>query len=280
MKTTYHRIERDGPVVVMTLSNGERMNPLAVPMQAGLLDELRRLGDDPAVRCLVLTGEGRGFCAGADLSSMRQAPNDSRTLGESTAEWMDRLTNQIVVTMRHLPFPVVSAVNGACAGAGVGLALSADIVLAARSAYFYLPFMPKLGIVPDMGTTWFYEHLLGRARATALTLLGERLSAEQAAAWGLIWASVDDAQLQATAISMAARLARLPLHAARETRAASENARSSTLAEQLEYERNRQRELLDAPDFREGVLAFLEKREPEFGRPPLPDGRAESNQQG
>jgi len=166
--------------------------------------------------------------------------------------------------LRALPLPVVCAINGVAAGGGLGLALVGDVVLAARSAYFYLPFMAKLGIVPDVGSTWFYQRLLGTGRATALTLLADRLPAEKAAAWGLIWDCVDDALLMDEAMAVARRLATLPAHAALETRAAFDAAAGHTLTEQLAYEAERQRELLDRPEFSEGVQAFLEKRAPSF----------------
>ncbi len=264
--TDFVRLHRDGDVAVLTLCNGERMNPLSVEMQVALLAELRVIASESGVRALLIRAEGRGFCAGADLSSMQKSPEGIRTLGETVHGWMGELTNQIVLAMRDLPCPVVTAVQGACAGAGVGLALSADITVAARSAFFYLPFIPRLGIVPDMGTTWFYERLLGRARATALALLGERLHAEQAAAWGLIWNVVDDERLQESSLEIARRLANLPQHGVQEARAAFNHAAKNSLAQQLEYERSRQRELIDRPTFDEGVQAFLEKRDPNFRR--------------
>lgn len=165
-----------------------------------------------------------------------------------------------------MPIPVVSAVNGAAAGAGVGVALAGDVVLVARSAYFYLPFMPRLGIVPDLGTTWFLERLVGRACAVGMALLGERLSGEQAAKWGLVWACVDDANLRAEGMAVAQRLARPPSHGVCEIRGIYEAAASQSLIAQLALEAERQRELIDRPDFAEGVRAFLEKREPVFTR--------------
>jgi 2-(1,2-epoxy-1,2-dihydrophenyl)acetyl-CoA isomerase len=260
----YLRLERHGAVAVITLCNAERMNPLASDMQSELLVELLRLKDDRSVRALVLTAEGRAFCVGADLASMKQQAGDARTLGERIHELMGELTNLIPLALRDVPFPVVCAVNGACAGAGVGLALSADVVLMARSAYFYLPFIPKLGIVPDMGGTWYLERLAGRGRAVALTLLGDRLPAEQAVAWGVAWAAFDDVLLQQGALEMARKLAKIPRHAALETRRVYDQAASNGLAQQLDYERGRQRELLDRSSFAEGVAAFLEKREPRF----------------
>lgn len=200
---------------------------------------------------------------GADLSAM--APGgEGKSLGAQTAEWMQSLSNPLIETLRTLPVPVVAAVNGAAAGAGVGLALAADVTIAARSAYFYLPFLPKLGIVPDLGCTWAIPRRAGRARAMGMALLDERLGAEQAVQWGLIWACADDEQLLDEARAIAQRLARLPPHAVVEAREAFEAAERHTLAEQLHYESERQRELIDRPTFREGVSAFLQKRPPSF----------------
>lgn len=257
--------EREGDVAVLSLHVPTRLNPLTLDIQRGLRDRLARLCDEGTTRALVLTGSGKAFCVGADLSSMGPAAGGG-SLGQRTADTMAELSNRLIADIRALPFPVVSAVNGPAAGAGVGLALSADVVLAARSAYFYLPFMPKLGIVPDLGTTWFLERSIGRARAVALTLLADRLSAEQAVQWGLIWACVDDAVLRQEALAVAQRLARLPAHAAREIRHAYESAGSVPLEAQMHYEAERQRELIDRPEFAEGVKAFGEKRDPVFGR--------------
>lgn len=254
--------ERVGAVAVLRLNIPARMNPISVPLQQALRTEFARLREDRSVRALLLTGTGKAFCVGADLGSM--TPPTSGSLGGQTADAMEALSNRVIEDLRTLPFPVVSAVNGACAGAGVGLALAADVVLAARSAYFYLPFMPRLGIVPDLGTTWFLEHFLGRARAMALSLLGERLGAEQAANWGLIWRCVDDAELATEALALAQRMATLPAHAAVELRAIHELAGRQTLTEQMRSEAERQRELIDRSTFAEGVQAFLGKREPVF----------------
>ncbi|HEX7867742.1 MAG TPA: enoyl-CoA hydratase-related protein [Variovorax sp.] len=257
--------ERDGDVEILSFNIPKRLNPLTEGLQQALrarLAQLRREGEEGKVRALVLTGVGKSFCVGADLSSMGAAKPGS--LGQRTADAMESLSNRLIEDLRGMPFPVVSAINGPAAGAGVGVALAADIAIAARSAYFYLPFMPRLGIVPDLGTTWFLERLVGRARAVGMSLLGERLSGEQAAQWGLVWACVDDAELRAQAVSVAQRLARLPAHAAREIRAVYESAASQPLVEQMRHEAGRQRELIDRPEFAEGVKAFMEKREPVF----------------
>lgn len=257
--------ERDGDVAILSFNIPKRLNPLTMGLQQALRERLAQLRDEGQVRALVLTGVGKSFCVGADLSSMGAVEGGS--LGQRTADAMEQLSNRLIEDLRGMPFPVVSAINGPAAGAGVGVALAADVVIAARSAYFYLPFMPRLGIVPDLGTTWFLERLVGRARAVGMSLLGERLSGEQAAQWGLVWACVDDAELRAQAVSVAQRLARLPAHAATEIRAVYEAAAGQPLAAQMRHEAERQRELIDRPDFAEGVKAFMEKREPVFRRP-------------
>lgn len=254
--------ERHGAVALLRLNIPARLNPLTMPLQQALRAELAELREDRSVRALLITGTGKAFCVGADLGSM--SPPENGSLGAQTADAMESLSNRLIEDLRTLPFPVVSAVNGACAGAGVGVALAADVVLAARSAYFYLPFMPRLGIVPDLGTTWFLERSVGRARAVAMSLLGERLGAEQAAQWGLVWQCVDDADLAAQGLAVAQRLAALPAHAAQEIRAVYELAGRQTLGEQMRSEAERQRELIDRPTFTEGVQAFLGKREPVF----------------
>ena len=259
------RLERDGDVAILTLANPARLNPLGLGLQQRLRALLAEIRADHGVRAVVLTAEGKGFCVGADLSAMGPATDgDVRSLGERTADTMQALSNRLILDLHELPVPVVCAVNGACAGAGVGLALAADVVLMARSAYFFLPFISRLGIVPDLGSTWFIERIAGRGRALALTLLGDRLGAERAVQWGLAWDSVDDTALQAQALALAQRLAKLPAHAALEARRAFDAAAANTLAQQLSYEAERQRVLLDLPSFAEGVAAFSEKREPRF----------------
>lgn len=265
------RMERhgnNGEIALIVLQDSARMNPLGRPLQLRLRELLAEVREDTSLRALVLTAEGRGFCVGADLSSMGGAQGgaqaDGRTLGAQTADNMQQLSNRLILDLQQLPVPVVCAINGAAAGAGVGLALAGDVALAARSAYFYLPFLPRLGIVPDLGTTWFIERRLGRARALGLSLLGDRLGAQQAADWGLVWACVDDEALREQALATAARLARLPAGAVLEARRALDHAAASTLEQQLHYEAERQRDLVGAPAFMEGVQAFMQKREPVF----------------
>lgn len=263
----YLRVERpaDG-VARIVLTNAARLNPIAIPMQEQLRDALLQLRDDRALRALILTGEGRGFCAGADLTAAGSGTDDGLTRGQRSQRMMRELSNPLVHLLHELPVPVVCAINGAAAGAGVALALAGDVVVAAKSAYFYLPFMPKLGILPDLGTSWLLERAIGRSRAMALTLLGDRLPAPTAKDWGLIWACVEDDALQTEALAVAERLAALPAHAALETRRLYEVVADHDLAQQQAYETERQGALLDRPSFAEGVSAFLEKRPPRFVR--------------
>ncbi|MBB3180701.1 enoyl-CoA hydratase-related protein [Variovorax sp. Sphag1AA] len=250
-------------IATITLNLPAKLNPIALELQQGLRDSLARVRMHPEIRAVVLTGAGKAFCVGADLSSMNP-PDDGKTLGNRTADWMQEMSHPLIEEIRALPVPVVCAVNGPAAGAGVGVALACDIVVAARSAYFYLPFLPKLGIVPDLGCTWFIPRRVGPARAMGMALLDEKLGAEMAAQWGLIWSCIDDDLLLLEAQKIAQRLARLPAHAVLEARKAIEVSERHSLSEQLHYESERQRELLDKPTFAEGVMAFLQKRAPVF----------------
>ncbi len=232
---SFVRYEVEEGVATLTLNLPAKLNPIAIELQRELRDSLARVRHDHEVRAVVLTGAGKAFCVGADLSAMRP-PADGQTLGDQTAEWMQSMSNPLIEDLRALPVPVVCAVNGPAAGAGVGLALACDIVVAARSAYFYLPFLPKLGIVPDLGCTWFIPRRVGPARAMGMALLDEKLDAETAAQWGLIWASIDDNLLLLEAQKIAQRLAQLPTHAVIEARKAFEASERRTLPDQLHYE--------------------------------------------
>lgn len=255
-----------GRVCVLEMASAPKANPLTLPLQRDLLAALDQVAGDPAVGALVLTGAGRTFCVGADLSSMGGggAPGTPTSVGNRVGDGMLELTNPLVRKLRDFPVPVIIALNGAAAGAGVGLALSGDVLVAAASSFLYLPFMPKLGIVPDMGSSWFLTRQLGPARAAALMLTGERIGAPQAQQWGLAHEMVPDEALMAHCQALAERLAALPAHAAREIRALVGAAQVNTLVAQLDHEAARQRVLIDDPAFAEGVQAFLDKREPVF----------------
>jgi len=256
--------EVDDGLAIVTLNEPAKLNALSAALCAELREAVARAHEDRQVRALMLTGAGKAFCAGADLSAMDAAQASAPSLGERTADAMVAESNPLILELRALPVPVLTALNGAAVGGGVGLALAADVVIAARSAYFYLPSMPRLGLLPDLGASWFLPAQIGRARFMALTLLGDRLPAELAAQWGLIWSCVDDAALREEAIKMARRLGVAPAHAALETRRATDAARTQDLTAQLAYEAARQRVLIDSDSFGEGVSAFMQRRDPAF----------------
>jgi len=254
-------------VATLTLNEPVRKNSLSTSLLRGCLQALECVRADHSVRALLITGAGTAFCVGADLSDFNPSnPSDpSRSAGQVIGDLLSEGGNPLVLGLRSLPVPVVCAVNGAAAGGGAGLAFAADVVIAARSAFFYLPFAPALGLVPDIGASWMLPRLVGRARAFGFTLLGNRLSAQDAAQWGLIWACVDDAELMVHGLHIARRLARLPAHAVQEVRELYRQSEINTFEEHLVLERERQMELADRPTFDEGVRAFLERREPQFG---------------
>jgi len=252
----------DGTAVA-TLDRPAVLNSLDTQMIDDLRAVIADVARDDETRVLILTGAGRAFCAGADLSADGDR-EPGMSVGEGIYRAMDRGFNPLVRDLAALAKPVVAAVNGVAAGGGVGLALAADIVVAARSAEFIQVFGPQLGLVPDMGCTYFLVRLLGRARARGLALLGERLTAEQAERWGLIWKCVDDHVLMDEAQRIARRLATGPRQCFGSIKRALDAAELNTLSEQLDLERDCQRVLGDTEDFREGVTAFLAKRKPQF----------------
>ncbi|NMV38074.1 enoyl-CoA hydratase-related protein [Ralstonia insidiosa] len=254
----------DGPIATLTLNRPDTLNSISEQLTIDAREALAEVRETKSVRALILTGAGRAFCAGAELNESLVNGDGAQSAGESLNATMRDQTNPLIVDLKTLPVPVVAAVNGAAAGAGVGFALAADITIAARSASFILTFGPKLGLVPDVGTTWHLPRRIGTARAMALSLLGNKLSAAQAEQWGLIWQCVDDDQLHATALQLARTLASSPSHIALELRQAIAQSASNTLEEQLDYERERQCVMVEKPTFREGVRAFREKRAPVF----------------
>jgi 2-(1,2-epoxy-1,2-dihydrophenyl)acetyl-CoA isomerase len=246
-------------VARLTLNRPDKLNSFTSAMHAEVRDALGRVQADGA-RVLVLTGAGRGFCAGQDLSDRAVAPG---ARGADLGESIERNYTPLILSLRALPMPVIAAVNGVAAGAGANIALACDLVIAARSAVFVQAFC-RLGLVPDSGGTWTLPRLIGNARALGLTLLGEKLSAQQAADWGLIWRCVDDAELAATVDTLAVQLAAAPTLGLARTKQAVYGAWGRTLAEQLDVERDMQRELGWSHDYAEGVAAFIEKRAPRF----------------
>ena len=250
----------EGGVARLTLNRPARLNSFIVAMHEEVRDALAQVADDRSVRVLVLTGAGRAFCAGQDLADRSVAPGAAPPdLGES----IERYYGPLVLALRRLPIPVLCAVNGAAAGAGANIALACDIVIAARSASFLEAFC-KLGLLPDTGGTYFLPRLLGQARATGLAMLGDKLSAEQAAAWGLIWKCVDDDQLAAETEALARHFASAPTLGLARTKQALQASGLNTLEQQLDLERDGMRELGRSADYREGVAAFMDKRAPRF----------------
>jgi len=256
--TVLHRQE-DG-VAIVTLNRPDRLNSFTVAMHEELAEVLGWIESDDSVRALLLTGAGRGFCAGQDLADRAVAPGgESVDLGDS----VERFYAPLVSRLCDLPKPVVCAVNGVAAGAGANIAFACDIVIAARSARFIQSFA-KIGLIPDSGGTWVLPRLAGQARALGLALTGDPLSAERAEAWGMIWKCVDDEALMAEAVGLARSFAAGPTRGLAATKAALRSSFDRTLCESLELERDLMRELGFSADYQEGVAAFTEKRAPNF----------------
>jgi 2-(1,2-epoxy-1,2-dihydrophenyl)acetyl-CoA isomerase len=244
---------------VITLNRPDRLNSFNEAMHVDLMSALLDAEADGSCRALVLTGAGRGFCAGQDLSDRVFSPGQVPDLSST----LERLYNPLVRKIRSLQMPVICAVNGVAAGAGANIALACDIVLAARSAKFIQAFA-KLGLVPDSGGTWFLPRLVGTARARALALLAEPVSAEQAEAWGMIWKAVDDAALTDEAQRLAAHFAVQPTVGLGLIKQALDASEMNDLNRQLDLERDLQGRAGRTPDYLEGVTAFFEKRQPKF----------------
>jgi len=251
--------EVDSGIARLTLNRPDKLNSFNTQMHGEIRQALASIPASGA-RVLVLTGAGRGFCAGQDLSDRAVAPGSQ---GVDLGESLENRYNPLVLTLHDLAMPVIAAVNGVAAGAGANIALACDIVIAARSASFVQAFS-KLGLIPDSGGTWFLPRLVGDARAMGLTLLGNKLPAEQAAAWGLIWQCVEDAELGATVDAMARQFAAAPTRGLAATKSALRRSWQNSFKEQLNVERDMQRELGRSSDYVEGVAAFTEKRTPRF----------------
>ncbi len=247
-----------GAVATITLNRPDKLNAFTEEMHRELAAAIDTAAlPESKIRALLITGAGRGFCAGQDLSQRKgdALPDLGHTLNTTY--------NPLVRRLRKLPLPIVCAVNGVAAGAGASLAFACDITLAARSASFLQAFS-KIGLVPDSGSTWFLPRLAGSARARALAMLAEKIGAEQAVAWGLIWQVVDDDTLLAEAAALAQRLAAMPTRALAYIKRALDTAETSTLDRQLDLEAELQAMAGRTDDYREGVAAFFEKRTPTF----------------
>ena len=252
-------VARRGGVHVLTLNRPDRLNAFTFALQAALMSALAAAEADPDCRAVLLHGAGRGFCAGQDLMMVEP--------GVDLGDTLERSFNPLVRRLRSLPLPVVCAVHGVAAGAGANLALACDIVLAGESARFIQSFV-KIGLVPDAGGTWTLPRLAGDARARGMAMLGEPVTAAQAAAWGLVWRTLPDDDLLPEAERLATHLATQPTHAIALMKQALNASAGNSWDAQLDLERDLQRQAGGTPDFREGVAAFLEKRPAIFsGRP-------------
>lgn len=252
-------VDNRGAWRILTLNRPERMNAFTAEMHRALATALDEAAADEGCRAVLLTGAGRGFCAGQDLSEVTVENGAAPDLGAT----IETFYNPLVRRIRALQKPVVCAVNGTAAGAGANIALACDLVLAARSAKFIQSFA-KIGLVPDSGGTWLLPRLVGDARARGLALLGEPLAADTAADWGLIWRTVDDDRLRAEAEALTARLAAEPTQGFALTKQAFAHAATNSLDAQLDLERDLQRKAGRTPDYAEGVDAFMTKRAPLF----------------
>jgi 2-(1,2-epoxy-1,2-dihydrophenyl)acetyl-CoA isomerase len=255
---TYESIlfEQGDGIARITLNRPDRLNSFTRAMHAELRDALANLGD---ARVVVLTGAGRGFCAGQDLNDRAVAPGEAVDLGET----VDESWNPLIRTLAALPQPVVARVNGVAAGAGANIALACDLVIAAKSAKFIQSFS-ALGLIPDSGGSWHLPRLVGQARALGRALSGEPLPAEKAAAWGRIWKAVDDDELDAEVEAIAVKLASLPPLGLAAIKRIIRTSWSRTLDQELDLQRDEMRRLGFTEDYREGVAAFLEKRPAKF----------------
>jgi 2-(1,2-epoxy-1,2-dihydrophenyl)acetyl-CoA isomerase len=256
--------QQDGPVVTLSLNRPQALNSFNGALHDALLRELKAAATDSSVRCLVLTGSGRGFCAGQDLTDPAIAPDlTPGATQKNIGNLIDGRYKPLAMLLADYPVPVLASVNGVAAGAGANLALTCDIVIAARSASFIQAFS-KIGLIPDVGGTWLLPRLVGRANALALAMLGDKLPAEDAQRIGLIWRCVDDAALATETQALAARLAAMPSRALAETRRAMARADHMSLSEALSMEAEVQGRMGVSHDYLEGVSAFFAKRAPRF----------------
>ena len=250
-------VTRAAAVMTLTLNRPAAMNSLTTAMHGELLIGLNQAADDKSVRCVVITGSGRGFCAGQDLGDAQAAP------GQDLGALITAYYRPLVQRIRSMPVPVIAAVNGVAAGAGANLALCCDLVIAARSAGFIQAFS-KIGLVPDTGGSWLLPRLVGHARALGMMLLGDKVSASDAERMGMIWQCVDDSVLNSTAAALAQRLVCMPTQALIATREALEKAQNLDLGAALTMEAQLQSRFGLAHDYLEGVDAFRHKRAPVF----------------
>ena len=252
----------EGGSARLTLSRPDKLNSFTGEMHAELRDALDSIQADGSVRVLVLSGAGRAFCAGQDLADPEMSALPDGRLAD-IGNVVENNYKPLILRLQNLRVPTIAAVNGIAAGAGASVALACDLVVATKSASFLQAFS-KVGLIPDTGGTWFLPQRVGMARAIGLAMLADKLPAEKAADWGLIWAAYEDAEFSAKVDAMAAQLAALPTKALVRTRQAMHAAAGHTLEQQLSFEGGFMRELGWSPDYAEGVAAFMEKRAPKF----------------
>ena len=250
----------DNGAAVLTLNRPDRLNSFTAEMHEEMQAALTEIERNGSIRALLLTGAGRGFCAGQDLGDRAVAPGgEAVDLGQSCENYW----NPMVRRLAEMRIPVVCAVNGVAAGAGANVALACDIVMAAKSAKFIQSFA-NIGLIPDSGGSWVLPRLIGQARALAITLTGEHILAEKAESWGMIYKAVEDEALMEEAQKLVARLAKGPTRGLAETKKRIRESSLNTLQEELDHERDAMRELGYSKDYAEGVAAFMEKRKPFF----------------
>ena len=253
-------VAQEGAVRTITLNRPKSLNSFTTAMHVELAAAFEAAAADAGVRCVVLTGAGRGFCAGPDLSDPAMARSEiPGAAPPDVGSLIERFYKPLALRIRSMPVPVIAAVNGVAAGAGASIALGCDMVIAARSASFIQAFS-KIGLVPDAGSTWLLPRLVGRATALGLAMTGDKLPAEQAQQMGMIWRCVDDVMFSAEVAAVAARLAGMPVKALAATRATIDASMHLGFAEALSMEGEWQSRLSAAPDHLEGVAAFLAKR--------------------
>ncbi len=250
-------LDKQDGLATLTLNQPEKLNAVSRKMIAEIKSAWEDIAADGSVRAVLLTGAGRGFCAGADLS------DPDRATDADSGSALEKFFNPVIRTMRSVPKPIVAAVNGVAAGVGMSFALASDIAIAGKSASFLQAFA-RIGLLPDGGSTWFLPRLVGEQRARALAMLAPQIKAEQAKEWGLIWDVVEDAELMPKATELARRLADGPTLSLARIKEAMNRATENDLGQQLDLERDFQRELGRSEDFREGVQAFLAKRKANF----------------
>ncbi|WP_419945789.1 enoyl-CoA hydratase/isomerase family protein [Candidatus Poriferisodalis sp.] len=266
--TVSYSVERDaaGDVATVTLNRPETLNSMNDEFMNDITEAFGMVAADDGVRAVILTGAGRGFCSGADLRNAAAGDAeafDADAAGEATTDSMDNAFHPAIRAVAECPVPTVARINGVAAGGGIGLALSCDVAIAARSAFFVATFGPRLGIVPDLGTTWQLPMRVGRARALGMSLLGERVNADQAADWGLVWKTVDDDELDSAVAQVVDVLRRSSPAAMNRIRASIDGAMQRDLSDQLDVEMGHQAVLIPR-NMADGAAAFLAKTDPSF----------------